>query len=73
MFSGGVETKTGEKGCVIYAGIPATTANVEASRPGYVTPNGEHKVIAKEVSIAPNITTHYPHHLGHAGRIKPNS
>ncbi len=69
VSSGGVETKTGEKGCVIYSGIPATTANVEAHRLGYVTPNGEHKVVANEISIAPNITTHYPIHLGHAGRI----
>lgn len=70
VFSGGVETKTGEKGCVIYAGIPATTANVEAYRLGYVTPNGEHKVVANEISIAPNVTTHYPIHLGDGGHIK---
>jgi Tfp pilus assembly protein PilV len=70
VTSGGVETKTNTKGCVIYSGIPATTASVEAYRLGYVTPNGEHKVVAKEISIAPNITTHYPINLGHGGSIK---
>lgn len=70
VFSGGAETKTGANGCVIYAGIPATTANVEAYRLGYVTPSGEHKVLAREVSIAPNITTHYHINLGNGGRIR---
>ncbi len=70
VFSGGVETKTGEKGCVIYSGIPATSANVEAYRLGFVTPSGEHKIVANEVSIAPNITTHYHNYLGEGGQIK---
>ncbi len=65
----GVSTTTGSKGCVIYTGIPATTTNVEAFKLGYVTPNGEHKVIAKEVSIAPNIITHYHINLNAGGTI----
>lgn len=69
VFAGGVETTTGIAGCVIYAGIPATTTNIEAVRTGYVTPGGEHKFIAKEVSIAPNITTHEPVYLASGGRI----
>jgi Tfp pilus assembly protein PilV len=69
VFAGGVETTTGTAGCVIYAGIPATTTNIEAYRLGYVTPGGEHKFIAKEVSIAPNITTHEPIYLANGGRI----
>jgi Tfp pilus assembly protein PilV len=69
VLSGGVETTTGTNGCVIYTGIPATTANVEAYRLKYVTPSGEHKIIAKEVSIAPNITTHYHVYLGYGGGI----
>jgi hypothetical protein len=69
VLSSGGATTTGTNGCVIYAGIPATTANIEAYRLGYVTPSGEHKVIAKEVSIAPNITTHYHIYLGDGGTI----
>jgi Tfp pilus assembly protein PilV len=70
VLSGGVETTTGSKGCVIYAGIPATTANIEAYKKNYVTPGGEHKVVAKEISIAPNVTTHYHVNLAEGGKIK---
>jgi Tfp pilus assembly protein PilV len=69
VISTGGSATTGANGCVIYAGIPATTANIEAYKPGFVTPSGEHKVIAKEVSIAPNITTHYHIYLGEGGTI----
>ena len=69
VFSGGVETTTSEAGCVIYGGIPATTANIEAYKLGYVTPSGERKVIVKEVSIAPNITTHKEIVLAAGGAI----
>ena len=70
VFAGGVETTTGTSGCVIYAGIPATTTNVEAYKLGDVTPGGEHKFVAKEVSIAPNVTTHEPVNLAPGGRIQ---
>ena len=69
VLAGGVETTTGTKGCVIYTGIPATTASVEASKPAYVLPSGGHKYIAKEVSIAPNVITHTHVYLGQGGRI----
>jgi Tfp pilus assembly protein PilV len=69
VFSGGIETTTSEAGCVIYGGIPATTANIEAYKLGYVTQSGEHKVIVKEVSIAPNVTTHHEIILGDGGAI----
>jgi len=69
VLADGAETTTGEKGCVIYAGIPATTASVEASKAEYVLPSGGHKYIAKEVSIAPNVITHTHVYLGHGGRI----
>jgi Tfp pilus assembly protein PilV len=69
VSSGGVLTTTGAKGCVIYSAIPATTASFEAYKLGYVTLNGEHKVFAKEVSIAPNIITHYHVYLGAGGTI----
>jgi hypothetical protein len=69
VFSGGVETTTSEAGCVIYGGIPATTASIEAYKLGYVTPGGERKVIAKEIAIAPNITTHHEITLAEGGAI----
>jgi Tfp pilus assembly protein PilV len=72
VLSGGVETTTSEAGCVIYSGIPATTANIEAYELGYVTPSGEHKIIAKEVSIAPNTTTHKEFILAQGGALKAN-
>jgi len=69
VLADGAETTTGEKGCVIYTGIPATATSVEAYRTGYVLPSGGHKYIAKEVSIAPNVITHTHVYLGHGGRI----
>ncbi len=69
VSSGGAQTTTGASGCVIYSAIPATTANLEAYKLGYVTPSGEHKVVAKEVSIAPNIITHYHVYLAAGGSI----
>ncbi len=65
----GVETTTGENGCVIYNGIPSTTTEVEAFKPGYVIPNGEFTYFAKEVSIAPNVITHKPLTLAPGGFI----
>jgi type II secretory pathway pseudopilin PulG len=64
-----VQTTTGTGGCVIYGSIPATSANIEASKTGYVTPGGASKVAVNEVSIAPNLTTHYPVELAAAGSI----
>ena len=69
VLAGGVATTTGTKGCVIYTGIPATTVNVEASKPEYVMPSGARKYSAKEVSIAPNLITRTHTYLGHGGRI----
>ena len=70
VLAGGVETTTGEKGCVIYTGIPATTVSVEAYKSAYVLPSGAHKYIAKEVSIAPNVITHSHVYLGLGGKIE---
>jgi Tfp pilus assembly protein PilV len=66
-----IEGTTGAAGCVVFTGIPATSAIVSiAEKPGFVTPNGTLKVPAKEVKIAPNITTHYPVTYNEAGKIK---
>ncbi len=72
VSSGGALTTTGASGCVIYSAIPATTANLEAYKLGYVTPSGEHRVLAKGISIAPNVITHYHVYLGAGGAITAN-
>ncbi|MFZ1156048.1 MAG: hypothetical protein WAN93_14210, partial [Solirubrobacteraceae bacterium] len=64
-----VQTTTSSAGCVLYASIPATTVSLEAFKIGYVTESGEYKVKAKEVSIAPNLTTHHEITLAPGGSI----
>jgi prepilin-type N-terminal cleavage/methylation domain-containing protein len=69
VVSEGVETTTGENGCVVYNGIPSTTTEVEAYKFGYVTKSGAWKFLAKEVSIAPNVITHEGAFLAQGGAI----
>ncbi len=65
-----VEGTTGTAGCLVFGGIPATSAKVEVKElPGYVTTSGALKVPPKEVTIAPNITTHDPVVLNRGGAI----
>jgi Tfp pilus assembly protein PilV len=55
-----LQQTTGSEGCVVFGGIPATSAVVEiAETPGYVTVGGSNEYPTKEVTIAPNYTTHY--------------
>jgi type II secretory pathway pseudopilin PulG len=61
---------TSKEGCVVFAALPSTTVNLEVYKPGYVSPGGEYKVIAKEVSIAPNLTTHRTVTLEEGGAIE---
>jgi Tfp pilus assembly protein PilV len=63
------ELTTGEAGCVIFGSIPSTRASMEAYRLGYVTPTGAFSKSAKEVLIAPNITTRYPVTLAEGAAI----
>lgn len=54
-----VERTTGSEGCVVFAGIPATSALVFIKeKVGYVTVNGSTTYPSKEVTLAPNYTTH---------------
>lgn len=64
-----VQTTTSSAGCTLYASIPAITVSLEAFKVGYVTESGEYKVKAKEVSIAPNLTTHHAITLAPGGSI----
>ncbi len=66
-----LEQTTGAEGCVVFAGIPATTATVEIRElAGYVTRSGAPEFPPKEVKIAPNYTTHYPVTYNRGGAIK---
>jgi DNA segregation ATPase FtsK/SpoIIIE-like protein len=69
--SGSLEATTGEAGCLVFGGIPATAATVEVpEKTGYVTIGGELQVPPKEVAIAPNITTHDHITFNAGGRIE---
>lgn len=65
------EGTTGATGCVVLTGLAATSATVEiVEKPGFVTPNGELKPEPKEVTITPNLTTHYEVTYYEAGKIQ---
>jgi type II secretory pathway pseudopilin PulG len=65
-----IEGTTGTAGCVVFGGIPSTSATVEVKGlSGYVTESGSIDVPTKEVTIAPNITTHDPVVLNEGGAI----
>jgi Tfp pilus assembly protein PilV len=65
-----VEGMTSANGCVVLTGIQATKATVEiVEKAGYVTATGALKVAPKELTIAPNITTHYVVKYAEAGHI----
>jgi Tfp pilus assembly protein PilV len=65
-----VEGTTGSTGCVVLTGLAATSATVEiAKKAGWVTTSDLLKFPTKEVTIAPNITTHYPVVYDEAGKI----
>jgi type II secretory pathway pseudopilin PulG len=54
-----VQNTTGIEGCVVFGGIPSTSALVEIPEvPGFVTVSGASQYPTKELSIAPNYTTH---------------
>ncbi|MGH2865103.1 MAG: type IV pilus modification PilV family protein [Solirubrobacteraceae bacterium] len=62
---------TEASGCVVFSSVPATSAIVEfQEKVGYVTPAGEWHRQPKEVTIAPNYTTHYPVTFNQGGAIK---
>ncbi len=66
-----VEGTTSSAGCVVLTGIQATSAKVYiVEKAGYVTPTGALSVKPKELTIAPNITTHYAVQYAEAGRIE---
>ena len=66
-----VEGTTGTEGCVVLTGIQSTKATIEiVEKTGFVTPTGALKVQPKELTIAPNVTTHYAVQYAEAGRIE---
>jgi type II secretory pathway pseudopilin PulG len=58
VIAGEAESTTGEAGCVIFGGIPATRVNVEAFKVGDVIETGAIKKDFPELLVVPNITTH---------------
>jgi Tfp pilus assembly protein PilV len=66
------EGTTGTAGCIVLTGLAATTTSVEVlEKPGFVTPNGALKwPLQEELTITPNLTTHYEVTLNEAGRIQ---
>jgi Tfp pilus assembly protein PilV len=65
-----LEATTGSAGCVLFTAIPATKATVEIrEKLNFVTTSGTLVVPPKELSIAPNITTHYQVTYNEGGRI----
>ena len=64
---------TGSAGCVVFSSLPATKATVEIKqKSNYVTTNGLVKYPPKEVTMAPNITTHDVVTYNEGGRIAGN-
>jgi hypothetical protein len=74
VFSGAFTTAEGttaSAGCVVLSGIQATAAKVEiVKRANFVTPAGLLEWPLKELTIAPNLTTHYPVQYDEGGRIQ---
>jgi Tfp pilus assembly protein PilV len=67
------EGTTNSNGCFVFEGIPSTAASIAISeKAGYVTPAGLLKWPTKEVSVAANLTTHYPVTYNQGGAIKAN-
>jgi hypothetical protein len=65
-----LEGTTGTAGCVLFTGIRSTTAQVEVPQKlNFVTPSGTLKIEPTEVSIAPNVTTHYAVTYNEGGAI----
>ncbi len=70
VIAGEAESTTGEAGCVIFGGIPATRVNVEAFKLGDVTETGAIKKVFPELLVVPNITTHAEATLNQGATIK---
>jgi type II secretory pathway pseudopilin PulG len=67
--NGGAPLSTSAAGCVTYAGIPSTSANLEVYKLGYITETGEWRVIHNEITIAPNLVKHVAVTLNEGGAI----
>ena len=67
---GTLEATTNSSGCLVFGGIPATSAIVEIpEKLRFVTPSGALKIAPKEFTITPNTTTHDAVTYNEGGRI----
>jgi len=65
------EGTTNSNGCLVFGGIPSLAASIAIPQKiGYVTPADLLKVPEKEVTLAPNLTTHDAVTYAQAGGIK---
>ena len=65
-----LEATTGTAGCVVFGGLPTDSATVEIpEKVGYVTPSGALAPKSKELTLAPNTTTHDPVTFNRGGSI----
>ena len=65
-----VEGTTNEKGCVLFTGIPSTSAIVEVKESqGIVNKHGTLSWPPEQVTLAPNVVTHHPITMAPGGRI----
>lgn len=65
-----VTATTGAAGCVLFTALPTTKAIVAINEKlAYVTTSGLVKYPSKEVTLAPNVTTHYVATYNEGGRI----
>jgi Tfp pilus assembly protein PilV len=65
-----LEATTEAAGCVVFGAIPSTLAIVEIPElTGFVIADGAQQWPTKEVTLAPNLTTHYPVTYDRGGAI----
>lgn len=65
------EGTTNSSGCLVFGGIPSLAASIAIpQKVGYVTPGDLLKVPEKEVTLAPNITTHDAVTYAQGGRLQ---
>jgi Tfp pilus assembly protein PilV len=67
------EGTTSSAGCVVFGSVRSDSAIVEiVQKPNFVTPSGALKIAPAEVTIAPNLTTHYVVTYNEGGAIEAN-
>jgi Tfp pilus assembly protein PilV len=61
---------TASNGCVTFGGLPSTSAEVTATKPGWVNKNGEESPAAENVTVSRTATTERKFYLAEPGGLK---